>query len=190
MQPFKHLFQYQRLRLSAPRPEDNDLMARWTEDGEFQRQMDTDFARPCTPANVIPDGQADRGPQNVYFHLRTTADDQMIGFIALFNIEWNNGNAVLAMGLGGPENRGQGYGLEALALMLNYAFYELNLHRVSLNVIGDNLRAIHAYEKAGFKEEGHIRQAVQRDGQRHDLIWMGILRDEWLQIDHLPLDAN
>jgi hypothetical protein len=89
------------------------------------------------------------------------------------------------MGLGGPENRGQGYGLEALALMLNYAFYELNLHRVSLNVIGDNLRAIRAYKKAGFKEEGHIRQAVQRDGQRHDLIWMGILRDEWRQIDHM-----
>lgn len=53
MQPFKHLFQYQRLRLNAPQPA-NDLMARWTEDGEFQRQMDTDFARPCTPPTSFP----------------------------------------------------------------------------------------------------------------------------------------
>ncbi len=180
MQPFVNLFQFERIRLCAPRPEDSNAIALWSEDSAYLRQMDTDFARPYTAANALPPGMTERSPQNVYFHIRTLADDTLVGFVTLHSLEWNNGTALLAIGIGGAENRGQGYGTEALALILNYAFYELNLHRVGLNVIGDNERAIRAYQKVGFQKEGVTREAVQRDGQRQDLIWMGVLRSEWL----------
>jgi RimJ/RimL family protein N-acetyltransferase len=55
----------------------------------------------------------------------------------------------------------------------------LNLYRVSLDVFAYNLRAIRCYEKAGFVVEGRARQFLNRDGRRWDLIYMGILGEEW-----------
>ncbi len=63
--------------------------------------------------------------------------------------------------------------------MLNYAFTELNLTRVTLFMFEYNLRALRSYEKAGFKLEGRIRGAMQRDGQRYNWLVMGVLKDEW-----------
>jgi RimJ/RimL family protein N-acetyltransferase len=73
----------------------------------------------------------------------------------------------------------EGYGSEAMRLTLNYAFNELNLHRVGLDVLDYNARALHVYEKLGFVHEGAKRQFGRRDGRRYDLVLMGMLRDEW-----------
>jgi len=56
------------------------------------------------------------------------------------------------------------------------------LNRVGLDVISYNLQAIKAYEKVGFKVEGSMRSAVLRDGKKYDRVIMGILRDEWLEM--------
>jgi len=66
-----------------------------------------------------------------------------------------------------------------MRILLRYAFEELNLHRLSLSVFEYNSRAIRSYEKAGFVIEGRARQFLNRDGLRYDMIFMGILRDEW-----------
>ena len=58
-------------------------------------------------------------------------------------------------------------------------FNELNLHRVSLDVFEYNPRAIRSYEKVGFVFEGRTRKFLNREGQRWDMIFMGILRSEW-----------
>jgi RimJ/RimL family protein N-acetyltransferase len=75
-----------------------------------------------------------------------------------------------------------------MQLVLNYAFYELNLYRVSLSAFSYNPRAIHVYEKVGFKHEGRLRSAMFRDGERHDLVFMGVLRPDWLAL-HPPPDS-
>jgi RimJ/RimL family protein N-acetyltransferase len=115
----------------------------------------------------------------VYFRLRTMADDVLIGFVAIHGIEWNNRTGQLAIGIGDTNYRGKGFGAEALRLILRYAFYELNLNRVGLDVIEYNARAIQAYEKAGFRLEGRVRSAVLRDGNSYDRIMMGMLYSEW-----------
>jgi RimJ/RimL family protein N-acetyltransferase len=68
-----------------------------------------------------------------------------------------------------------------MKLVLRYAFLELNLRRVTLNVFEYNERAIRSYEKAGFRLEGSQRQAIQREGRRWDMVYMGILREEWME---------
>jgi RimJ/RimL family protein N-acetyltransferase len=166
------------VRLAAPQPEDSEQFARWSQDDEYMRLLDDDPVRPLALANFAD--FATPNPSDYYFHLRTLADDKLIGFVALFNIKWSNQAAEMAIGIGAPEYRGKGYGSDALRLILNYAFNELNLHRVELTVIAYNAGAIRAYERAGFVREGVKRQAIQRDGQRFDLIGYGILRDEWL----------
>jgi RimJ/RimL family protein N-acetyltransferase len=63
--------------------------------------------------------------------------------------------------------------------VLRYSFEELNLHRVSVSVAGDNERAIRFFERAGFVVEAQRRQALHRDGRRWDLLIMGLLKEEW-----------
>ena len=176
-----NLFRGRLVRLAAPRQQDADILARWSHDAGYLRAVDTDYARPRGPEAFA---QADgAGPGNaIEFRLRTLEDDRLIGFVALHSIEWNNRAGLLSIGIGEPDYRGKGYGSEALRLALRYAFDELNLERVGLDVIANNAAAIRAYERAGFRQEGVLRGAVLRDGQRHDRIVMGVLRDEWL--DH------
>lgn len=75
---------------------------------------------------------------------------------------------------------GQGIGRDAFELLLNYAFNELNLYRLSLRVFSFNRRAITLYKKLGFKEEGVMREAFYRSGQWHDIHFMGILKREYM----------
>jgi RimJ/RimL family protein N-acetyltransferase len=74
---------------------------------------------------------------------------------------------------------GRGLGTEATQLMLQHAFERLGLHRVGLAVFSYNTRAIRAYEKAGFRVEGRLREAIQRQGEFFDEVQMGILAGEW-----------
>jgi RimJ/RimL family protein N-acetyltransferase len=168
------------LRLAAPREEDVAIIARWSEDADYIRALDTDYARP-RPIQEIAGlhNPEQRDPNGLLFHLRTLEGDRLIGFVALHSIEWNNRAGLLSIGIGEVDFRGKGYGSEALRLILRYAFDELNLDRVGLDVISNNERAIRAYEKAGFRHEGAMRGAVLRDGCRHDRLLMGILREEW-----------
>ena len=85
----------------------------------------------------------------------------------------------MGIGIGERDCWGKGYGTDAMRVVLRFAFVELNLHRVGLNVFEYNPRAIRSYEKAGFVEEGRLRGFLHRNNRRWDLIFMGILRDEW-----------
>ena len=75
---------------------------------------------------------------------------------------------------------GQGYGTDAVRAMLSWAFGWLNLNRVYLTVYAYNERAIGCYLKCGFLQEGTMRQAHYSEGQYHDHLMMGILRNEFL----------
>ena len=168
------------VRLAAPRPEDAVQFAAWSEDAEYLRLVDTDYARPVSVEEFAErDKERRNDPNGLEFRIRTLQDDELIGFVALHSIEWNNQAGMLSMGIGGSAYWNKGYGTDALRLILRYAFTELNLYRVGLEVIAYNPRAIRAYEKAGFQREGAARGAVLRDGLRCDHIFMGILRDEW-----------
>ena len=176
-----NLFRGELVRLVAPSERDAPVLARWSEDADYLRSVDSDYVRPLSVEEAtlrLNPEEAD--PNKVEFHIRTLADDRLIGFVALHSIEWNNSAGLLAVGIGEPQYRGKGYGTDALRLILRYAFRELNLFRIGLDVIATNARAIHTYERLGFQHEGRMRGAVLRDGLRADRILMGILRDEWL----------
>ena len=74
---------------------------------------------------------------------------------------------------------GRGYGTDAVRVLLDYAFRHHNLHRVYLSVNSTNPRAIGAYRRCGFVEEGRLRAHAWSNGQYIDLVQMGILREEW-----------
>jgi diamine N-acetyltransferase len=104
-----------------------------------------------------------------------------IGNSGFHNLDWRNRSAEVGIFIGDKSYWNQGYGTEAMHLLLEIAFGTLNLHRVYLRVFEDNSRAIRAYEKAGFVHEGRMRQAEFRRGSYHDVLLMSVLRPEWAQ---------
>ncbi|HLY28941.1 MAG TPA: GNAT family protein, partial [Aggregatilineales bacterium] len=107
------------------------------------------------------------------------ADDRLIGQCVLYRPDVRNRFGRIGIVVGAPRNRGRGYGTDALRILANYAFNELNLHRMEIEVFSFNAAAIRSYEKVGFKCEVTKRQAVYRDGAYHDVLMMGLLRQEW-----------
>ena len=103
----------------------------------------------------------------------------MIGFVELDGIQWTHQTGYIGIALGDREYWGKGYGREAMKLILKFAFHELNLHRVQLSVFSYNERAISLYRKLGFVQEGVLREYLSRDGQRHDMLYFGLLQQEW-----------
>jgi RimJ/RimL family protein N-acetyltransferase len=172
-----NLFYGDKVKLSIAREDDVEIMMKWGEDAEYLRNVDTEMALPKNKEQLASEGKP--GQNEVYFRLRTIDEDELIGFVAIHSIEWNNRTGLLAIGIGDAANRSKGYGSDALKLILRYAFHELNLDRVGLEVIEYNLGGIRAYEKVGFQQEGRKRSVVYRDGKRYDIIVMGILRPEW-----------
>lgn len=105
--------------------------------------------------------------------------NELIGDIALQDLDYTNRSASLRISIDQSEHQGQGYGTEALCLMLDYAFGILQLHRVELNVYEFNERAVHVYEKVGFKVEGRQRDALFYNHEYHDAILMSMLEEEY-----------
>ena len=174
---FKPLFTGKLLRLAVPEPEDMDIMAVWSKNDTYMRLLDDDPVRPQFAADFSD--FRNQSHDSFYFHLRTLEDDTFIGFVVLFSIKWASQTSSMAIGIGENSYRGKGYGADALRLILNYAFAELNLYRVSLTVMSYNADAIRAYERVGFVKEGVQRGMVKREGQRYDMVLYGILREEW-----------
>jgi len=104
-----------------------------------------------------------------------TLDGTHIGNIELFDFHRIPRAAELGVVIGEKAYWGQGYGSDAIRTLLRFGFEELNLHRVQLVVDEDNKRGIGAYQKCGFQLEGHLRDAVYRQGHYRDLLMMGIL---------------
>jgi RimJ/RimL family protein N-acetyltransferase len=160
-----------------------ETFAGWGADSEYLRLLDASAASLTSVKKLTEMIQKDRekDPPMVYdFTIRTLEDDRLVGFMDLELYFLPLGEAFVGIGIGKREDWGKGYGTDAMKVILHYAFQELNLRRVSLNTFEYNPRAIRSYEKAGFVHEGRIREYLCREGRRWDLIFMGILREEWL----------
>jgi RimJ/RimL family protein N-acetyltransferase len=185
------LLQGSRIRLAALTADDLPEIARWHSDAGFARMFD---ARPAAPrsASTLESWLEDytRSTNGFLFAIRLLASDELLGFTELEGILWPHAHAWLSIAIGDPARQGQGYGAEAIGLALQFAFQELNLHRVQLTVFSYNQRAIALYEKLGFRREGTYREHLQRDGQRHDMYLYGMLRPEWLALTQPPGDAG
>ena len=105
-------------------------------------------------------------------------DGGYLGEVVLNEIEPLDRRASFRIALAAIRHAGRGYGSEAARLLLGYAFDVLRLHRVELEVYAFNPRAIHVYEKLGFRREGVRRDALWQDGAFHDAIQMGMLEGE------------
>lgn len=101
-------------------------------------------------------------------------DEQVVGMCCFWGIDLHNRRAHFGIGLG-EEHRGRGYGTDAARVMLHYAFVDRGFHRVQLEVLATNTAALRSYEKAGFREDGRMRQSAWVRGGFVDEVYMSVL---------------
>jgi RimJ/RimL family protein N-acetyltransferase len=168
-----------RIELRRHARENYRLYAEWYGDPEIWR-LTSWAASPLSPSAVerlFEDRELSSTDDSFAIHLK--GEEEPIGVISLMNISQANDSAELSVIVGHPEDRNQGYGAEAIAMILHYGFEELGLNRIGLSVFEFNEDAISTYEKLGFREEGRLRRAVKRDEAFHDAILMSVRSSEW-----------
>jgi RimJ/RimL family protein N-acetyltransferase len=177
--------------LHRHRPEDLSTISSWYRDPDLARltryslrpmsdvEIERFFATRLLPASALAYG----------IHERHSG--RLVGLTTFSALDPDNGSVLFHITIGERDVWGRGLGTESTELMLELAFERLGLHRVGLSVFAFNLRAIRAYQKAGFREEGRLREAIVRDGRRWDEVVMGVLRDDWLDARRLrPVPAS
>lgn len=108
-----------------------------------------------------------------------TVEGTTVGTIGLEKIDWRNQHAAIGQFLLAAEHRGLGYAEEAGRLLIQYAFQELNLHRLYSEIFAWNRPVIEWDKFYGFQEEGVLRQAVFSGGMFQDVVILSLLREEW-----------
>jgi len=183
----KDIFAGNLVRLSAFDPQEmSKALPRWFQNSEYLRLLDSAVRpmRSSTAALQRMEKEAEEiSLENYYFSIRTLAEDRLIGEIGFEVVDWPGRDAFVGLGIGESEYWSKGYGTDVMNVILRYAFTEINLKRVTLTVFEYNPRAIRCYEKVGFRHEGRLRRLLNREGRRWDELFMGILREEWLELN-------
>lgn len=129
----------------------------------------------------------------VQFAIVTMEDHRHIGNIGLENIDDHDRHACAGIFIGEEADWGQRLGVEAITLLLFYAFKWRNLNRVYGHIVVGNERSIRCCLKCGLKREGRFRQHLFVDGKYVDVIQMAILQSRWFRLARdgkLPLDVS
>jgi RimJ/RimL family protein N-acetyltransferase len=184
----KDLFRGELVRFTLEEPETSAKgEIRWQRDTEFHRLADSGPARLHSEKAIKEwiEKQVGTGSdsERYQFSVRTLAEDKYIGALGLF-VDLIHREAWVGLGIGERDFWSRGYGTDMMKLCQRYVFDELCMERLSLGLHEYNPRALRSYEKCGFRLEGRTRQELLREGKRYDSLWMGILREEWLQLQH------
>ena len=167
-----------RIRLRPLEDGDLERTRAWVNDPEVARLVNR--VLPVTPVEhrdwyqrVVTDRH------QVIFAMEVIANAAHVGNCGLKGLDPRARKAELWMYLGDRDSWGKGYGTEACVALCRFGFERLNLNRIHLYTPVYNQRAVALYEKVGFKTEGVLRQDVFQDGQYHDAVVMGLLRQEF-----------
>ncbi len=167
-----------RLYLRPVEPEDLPAVMRWVNNPEVRGMIGE--VRPTSRHDAeewLKRVQEDR--DRAWFVVVVKETGRVIGEAGLLRIfpAWRQTDMTVI--IGDKEYWGQGYGTEAGRLVLDYAFGNLNMHRVSIGVVGWHEQALRFWEKLGFRREGVQREAYYYNHRYSDFVMMGILEEEY-----------
>ena len=169
-----------RLYLSPVNVEDAPTYVKWLNDKTVSENLGLDMKV------TTLEGEKEwlKKNQNDYnFAIVLKENDELIGNCGFDEIDLIHRNARLGIFIGDEKNRGNGYGKEAIKLLLEYGFNNLNLNNIMLNVYEFNKGAIKVYESLGFKKFGTRHKSYYFKGKFYDEIQMEILKEEYNEIE-------
>ncbi len=163
------------VRLRAPEPADDTLNELFNDHG-VRSGLGMPFPQPTESFHAWVES-ARKNPEHINLIIERLEQRGAIGMCDLMKIEAPTRTAELGIWVARPWWRA-GYGTDAVRTLSRFGFDHVNLHRITLYVNADNVQAIRAYEKVGFKDEGRLREAAFVHGGRVDQLVMGLLPDD------------
>jgi RimJ/RimL family protein N-acetyltransferase len=175
------MYEGQKVRLREYRKEDIPLRLAYINDPEIAQNLTPDIPYPMTLHEEEKWFDSITAVSDTYkFAIETLTDNRFIGGCSISNVDWRNSVATIGIFIGSKVHRGNGYGSDAIKILMNFIFLQMNINKIKLTVYSYNKAAIKCYEKCGFKIEGVLRQEIFKDGKYYDKIAMGILKSEHL----------
>ena len=166
-----------RVVLRAQREEDAKFFAYWFNQPVIMFQCG--FAEPTNEEEELRYiNEYHKSEDSVWFTI-TDLDGTIIGEAGLLRMfpAWRCTDLTII--IPDPERQKKGYGTEVIRLMLDMAFNEYKMNRVSIGVVGLNTEALEFYKKIRFKQEGIQEQGYYYNGEYSDFVMMRILSHEW-----------
>ena len=178
----------ERIRLRAAERNDVKTFYNWVNDPEVTRYLSM-----YLPLSIVDEenwfnsmSQRPQSEKTLSIEIRNESGWKLIGNCGVFDIDTVTRSGELGIMLGEKDEWNKGYGTEAMMLLVKHCFNTLNFNRVHLRVYAENLRAKRSYEKAGFVEQGRLREAVYKHGKYDDVIVMSVLRSDLIQTKGKP----
>jgi len=165
------------VKLRALRPEDAQAIAANAADPEVVRYLGSWSWSPQS----LEDARefiARRDPGRVMWAVECLEDGAFLGTTGLHDINHRNRNCYWGVMLGPPSRWDRGYGTETCRLVTNWAFRQLGMEKVYLEVYEGNERGRRAYEKAGYRVEGTLPRHTWIDGRLVTSYLMAAYRDD------------
>jgi len=168
----------ERVSLRPIRADDLPVMREWFRD----REIASTWARhPVVPDNRFNSDLDDKFQTfDLHGHFSVENEQgQLIGRIDFEDLERVDRTVEISIVLGASEGRGKGYGTDAFHTLIEHLFVDRQIERVWLTVIAGNDPAIRMYERFGFIHEGRLEQTIWLNGEWHDLLLMGLMKNEY-----------
>jgi len=169
-------------RLRKLEAKDAPFMLEWMHDNDVTQNLGTDFSsKTIEDAEAFIESANDSETGNLH---RACVDenDMYLGTVSLKAINRENNNAEYAICFRSCAH-GSGASRAATEEILRIGFEELKLEKIYLYLYGSNERANRFYQKAGFVFEGRLRKHTMHKGVLEDVLWYGILREEWSRLE-------
>ena len=163
--------------LRAFEREDAERCYRWMNDPNIVRTLKARY--PIAFQNEMEwlDRAMDASATERHFAIERKDDRSHIGNASIHDIEWVSRTAAFGLFVGEPSAWNRGFGSDAIRTLVRFAFDEMNLRKLHINVFDYNDRAKHILEGQGFVAEGRLRQEFYREGAYHDIVILSIFRD-------------
>jgi len=156
-----------------------DLIKKWQNDARIKYPL-MGFRFPIQTKTVeewLENLRRENGFKRVVFGIHVNSIS--VGLVSLHDIDYVNSNAMFGIYVAEKKENNKGIGTTAAVMTLDFAFNAMGLNRVGLEVIKNNLNAIHVYEKIGFVAEGVKREFYFVNGKFVDVKCMAMLRSEF-----------
>lgn len=169
----------EKVLLRAMEPEDMEMLRETINDPEIEHMVGG-WSFPVSKHEQMQwYERASADKRNVRFIIEVIETGEAIGMISLTEIDWKNRSAVTAIKLKGEAPKKQGYATDAMFTLMQFSFEELQLSRLSCEVVAYNHASMKLHQKCGAQQEGLKRSAVYKNGAYHDVICYGVLYEDF-----------
>jgi RimJ/RimL family protein N-acetyltransferase len=163
--------------LRAFEREDAERSYRWMNDPSIVRTLKSRYPIAFQTEIEWLDRAMRSNTNERHFAIERKDDRTHIGNASIHEIDWVSRTAWFGLFVGEPTAWNRGFGSDAIRTLVRFAFEEMNLQKLRINVFDYNDRAKHVLESQGFVREGHLRREFYREGVLHDILILSIFRD-------------